>query len=147
MTRPEIGARISLRRSAATAWPGSVSISAFADVKRCKLLTREIEAELRFGEGCLGAQEQLFGDDLLVEQTLLALIDRVLEIVVGVAREIFAFGVGDFAAVDDGDDFAFLDAVAQFLAHLGNRAGDLRRHASNAVGIGRHGGRNHDAPR
>ena len=62
-------------------------------------------------------------------------VQGLLQVVDQPRSEIFALGIGDFAALDHRDHLACLDPVAQALAQLGHRS-DSAPHPRDVIGIG-----------
>ena len=62
-----------------------------------------------------------------------------LQVVREPGRQIFALGVGDLAALEDGEDLVLDDVVADVLAQFGDRARELDRDMGHPAGIGHDG--------
>ena len=71
----------------------------------------------------------------MVHKSLRPLEQRLLQIVSDRRGQIFAFGVRNFAAIENGDHFSLGNGISQSFAHLGDRAVHPGWHASNQIRI------------
>ena len=148
MTRPVMGERISLRRRAAIGCEDRAAISCSVMSSAASFLSREIEPQLRLREDRLRFQEKLLGGDLLLEQPLLALEERDLQI--DSSRDAARYSLLASATSRESMMATISPRATSSPSRLRNLlddAGDFRRDAGDPVGVGLDGGGRGDAAR
>jgi hypothetical protein len=100
------------------------------EADREQLLAGDVEAHPGLGRGGARTQQQLLAGDAAIPQILVAIVEVLGELAGQAGGEIFALRARDLAAFQHRHHLVLGDAVAELLAQLGDRGGELDRRLS-----------------
>ena len=114
---------------------GQVGDFILGQAERKQFLPGAVELDLRIVGGELGAKELVLRNGAGFIERLLAGEQGLAQVIGQARREILALGIGDLAALDHGDNLAFLDAVTEALAQLRHGGQHAHRYPADVIGV------------